>query len=133
MDLVATIDRASATSVWRYLPKEVGADTRAWLRGAIRGGNASQGKVVLKGDLARFPFDDGSGAFEISAEVADGTLVYAPEWPAIERIQGTLRFTGKRPARRRAGRDCGSFRGRHDRHGQGAGDGSGQHIPAFPR
>jgi len=98
MDLVATIDRASATSVWRYLPKEVGADTRAWLRGAIRGGNASQGKVVLKGDLARFPFDDGSGAFEISAEVADGTLVYAPEWPAIERIQGTLRFTGKRMA-----------------------------------
>lgn len=95
-DLAIAIARVDASAVWRYLPRVVGESTRDWLQGAILAGAGSQGRFVLKGDLDRFPFADGSGQFEIAANLSDGRLQYAPDWPRIERIRGALRFTGNR-------------------------------------
>jgi uncharacterized protein (TIGR02099 family) len=95
-DLSVAIARVNAAAVWRYLPRVVGESTRAWLRDAILAGTGSQGRFVLKGDLDRFPFADGSGLFEITTNLADGRLQYAPDWPRIDRIRGALRVAGHR-------------------------------------
>ncbi len=94
IDLTATLTRARGDVIWRYMPHSVGTDTRTWLRRGITGGNASDAKLTLKGDLSRFPFLDGSGTFLVTARAHDVSLDYAPGWPAIEHIDGTLRFAG---------------------------------------
>src|SRR5690606_39524125 len=50
-------------------------------------------RFVLAGDFADFPYRDPStGEFRVEAKLADASLAYAPGWPAIDRIQGHLRF-----------------------------------------
>lgn len=94
IDLTAALTRARGSSVWRYMPNAVGATTRNWLRNAITSGNASEAKLILKGDLAHFPFVDGSGTFLVTAKARDVTLNYAAGYPVIEHIDGDLRFAG---------------------------------------
>ena len=51
--------------------------------------------LVLKGDLAKFPFrNPKDGTFRVTARVTDGLLDYAPGWPKIEGISGELLFEG---------------------------------------
>ncbi|MBK9445069.1 MAG: TIGR02099 family protein [Betaproteobacteria bacterium] len=94
IDLTAALTRARGDVVWRYMPHSVGDETRQWLRRGITRGNASEAKLTLKGDLSRFPFLDGSGTFLVTAKARDVALDYAPGWPVIEHIDGTLRFAG---------------------------------------
>lgn len=95
-DLAFAIERADAASVWRYLPRAVGESTRGWLRDALIAGTASQGRFTLKGDLARFPFADDGGVFEIAANLSGGQLQLAPGWPRVDGIRGALHLTGRR-------------------------------------
>ncbi|MCK6406936.1 MAG: TIGR02099 family protein [Rhodocyclaceae bacterium] len=94
IDLTANLVRARGDAVWRYMPHAVNANARTWLRRGITTGNASDAKLTLKGDLARFPFIDGSGTFLVTAKAHDVTIDYAPGWPVIEHIDGDLRFAG---------------------------------------
>lgn len=94
IDLTASLSRAAGTSVWRYMPHAVNVDARDWLRQGITHGHATDAKLVLKGDLARFPFVDGSGTFLVTAKAHDVTVDYAPGWPKIEGIEADLRFAG---------------------------------------
>ncbi|MBI1394770.1 MAG: TIGR02099 family protein [Betaproteobacteria bacterium] len=93
VDLSAAFQRASAAAVWKYVPKVVGDRTRQWLRSALLDGVARNGRVRLKGDLRKFPFDDGSGEFEIGANVSGGRLRFEPDWPEIEQVSADLRFS----------------------------------------
>jgi uncharacterized protein (TIGR02099 family) len=93
IDLQATIDRADGRAVWRYMPHAVNADARAWLRRGIVGGRGYDGKLILKGDLRNFPFrDDQGGQFLVTAKAAGARVDYADGWPAIEGIDGEMRF-----------------------------------------
>ena len=93
IDLAATLSRADGRAVWRYLPKVISQDVRDWVRRGIVAGKASDAKLVLKGDLADFPFRERQkGAFQITAKAADVKLDYAPGWPVIEGIDGVLSF-----------------------------------------
>jgi len=94
IDLTAALTRARGDAVWRYMPHAVNADARAWLRRGISAGNASDAKLTLKGDLARFPFIDGSGTFVVTAKAHDVTIDYADGWPKIEHVEGNMRFAG---------------------------------------
>ncbi len=94
IDLTAALTRARGNAVWRYMPHAVNATARNWLRQGITGGNASDAKLTLKGDLARFPFIGGGGTFLVTAKAHDVTLDYAPGWPQLEHIEGDLRFEG---------------------------------------
>ncbi len=97
IDLTAGISKADGTAVWRYMPKVVSQDARDWLKSSITGGTASEAKLVLKGDLARFPFlDPKDGQFLVTARINGATLEYASGWPRIDDIQGSLRFEGAR-------------------------------------
>ncbi|HET7775269.1 MAG TPA: YhdP family protein, partial [Azospira sp.] len=97
IDLTAAVSKADGTAVWRYMPKVVSQDARDWLKTAITGGTASEAKLVLRGDLARFPFlDPKEGQFLVTARINNATLDYANGWPRIDDIQGSLRFEAAR-------------------------------------
>jgi uncharacterized protein (TIGR02099 family) len=93
IDLAAGISRADGRAVWRYLPHAVSADARDWVRKGIVAGKAHDGKLVLKGNLADFPFRDASkGKFLVTAKATGATVDYVPGWPVIERIDGDMSF-----------------------------------------
>ena len=95
VDLTASLSRAEARAVWRYLPRVVNTDARHWVRDALKAGTASEAKLVLKGDLAHFPFLDRSqGQFLVTVKARDVVLDYAQGWPVISGIEADLRFEG---------------------------------------
>ncbi|MEZ5613128.1 MAG: YhdP family protein [Rhodocyclaceae bacterium] len=95
IDLQARLTRADGTAVWRYMPLVVNEETRDWLHRSIVSGKAADARLRLRGNLANFPFRDGKdGQFLVTAKISNGRLEYAPGWPAIDGIDGTLRFEG---------------------------------------
>jgi uncharacterized protein (TIGR02099 family) len=97
IDLAGRLARVEGAQVWRYVPLVVDEDVRDWLRAAIVAGQFRDTRVTLRGELQRFPFSDGtSGVFEVVAGMHNGTLAYAPRWPALEDISGQLVVRGQR-------------------------------------
>ena len=95
IDLTASASRADGRAVWRYMPHLVNAGARHWLRDALLAGTASDARLVLKGDLADFPFRDKRlGQFLVTTKAHDVTLDYGTGWPKITGIEGELRFEG---------------------------------------
>jgi uncharacterized protein (TIGR02099 family) len=95
IDLTASIERADARQIERYLPHAeiMGAATRDWLANAVVEGQASEVQLRLQGDLRNFPFADPfSGQFRIAARVQKGVLAYAKGWPRIQDIDAELLF-----------------------------------------
>ena len=95
IDLSATLDRADARRVARYLPLAsiMGEKPRQWLVDGILGGQASDVHLRLRGNLADFPYvDPALGQFLVTAHVRNGALSYAEGWPHIEAIDADLRF-----------------------------------------
>lgn len=95
IDLSAKLTRAAGNAVWRYMPLVVNSETRDWLKRSIIGG-AATASLRLKGDLARFPFKDGSGVFEVKGPFHGASLDYAAGWPRFEQVVGDLEFVGAR-------------------------------------
>jgi uncharacterized protein (TIGR02099 family) len=92
LELAIDGTRAEARAAFRFVPHLHGG-AGEWLRTAIRAGTLSDLKLRLKGDPHDFPFDDpAKGHFDLSMKVAGGVLHFAPDWPPIEGIAGTLRF-----------------------------------------
>lgn len=104
LDLQGQLSRGDATRVHRYLPMELHADVRHYVRDAVLAGRADQVKFRVKGDLYDFPFSKPrQGEFRIAAEVRNATYAYAPPslhptnalpWPALEQLSGELVFDG---------------------------------------
>ncbi len=93
IDLTAVIDKADGTAVWRYMPRVVNVDARNWLKRGIVAGKASEGRLVLKGNLKDFPFrDPATGKFLVTAKANNAKIDYAPGWPAIDGIDADMSF-----------------------------------------
>jgi uncharacterized protein (TIGR02099 family) len=106
IDLSAKISEFDFKKVGRYLPVQTPDKLRNWLAGALTAGRMRDVAVVVKGDLANFPFngepqnDKPKGQFSISGKIDNGVLNYspgvvgkdgkAPLWPLLEQIKGTL-------------------------------------------
>jgi uncharacterized protein (TIGR02099 family) len=110
IDLTAELTRADGAHAERYLPKGeiMGQAVRDYLAGAIRGGQASEVRLRMRGDLARFPFKDAAaGEFQVAARVEKGVFEYAPGWPVLEDIEARLAF--ERGAMEITGRGTGAL------------------------
>ena len=106
LDLTARLERIDATRVVQYLPLSIGADSRDYVRDALRGGEARQVSFKVRGDLADFPFEtQRSGQFRIAMQAQDVLLAYVPShpataaapayvspWPAMEKVNAELVF-----------------------------------------
>jgi uncharacterized protein (TIGR02099 family) len=95
IDVTGQLTRGDPTKLYRYLPHVVGEPAREWVQRALTAGEVTDVRLKLAGDLAQFPFADGkAGQFIVVAKGRGVTLDYAPKWPAIEGIDGELRFEG---------------------------------------
>jgi uncharacterized protein (TIGR02099 family) len=96
VNLKGTVTRARAAGVANYLPNSI-AGTRDWLDRSILEGEARGVRWELKGDLWHFPFHEGrDGRFLVEAPLKGVKLRYHPSWPAIQGIDGDIRFEGSR-------------------------------------
>jgi uncharacterized protein (TIGR02099 family) len=95
IDLSAHLTRADGRAVYRYLPSMIGDVTVNWARDAVVAGRSDDVRLVLKGDLAKFPFDHGEGEFSVDSKIQDAVIDYVPGWPRIEEIQARMLFKGK--------------------------------------
>ena len=104
-DITAKISEFDVGQTGRLLPLQTPAKLRDWLSGALVGGRARDVTVVLKGELAQFPFHAGQhqkGQFLVTGKLEDGRLNYAPGhfapdnvrpmWPLLEKIRGHFTF-----------------------------------------
>jgi uncharacterized protein (TIGR02099 family) len=106
IDIRGSVDGFEINTINRYLPQDTPASLRDWLVGALEGGTARDVNLVLRGDLAKFPFekaaDKATGEFRVSARIDNGKLNYtpgmfakdgkAPLWPQAEKIVGSIVF-----------------------------------------
>jgi uncharacterized protein (TIGR02099 family) len=111
IDVNARLSRLDLGKVRRYLPLQTPAYLREWLTGALVGGEVKDVKIRVKGNLAEFPFrsvrnEKPKGEFSVLGRIEDGRLNYAPgeyakdgkspQWPLIDRINGSIAFKGDR-------------------------------------
>lgn len=95
IDLQARLAEADSRAVWRYLPSVVSKSARDWLQHSLAGGTAVDTRLVLKGNLEKFPFrNPRDGTFRVTSRIREGVLDYAKGWPRIEGIAGELVFEG---------------------------------------
>ncbi|MFP5466101.1 MAG: YhdP family protein [Gammaproteobacteria bacterium] len=104
LDLTATLTRADATRVHRYLPLSVSPDVRRYLREAARAGSSPRVDFRIRGDLWDLPFDRASGSqgeFRITAQLKAVDFDYVPAflqsageapWPALKGMDGQFVF-----------------------------------------
>ena len=93
VDIEGRLERADATRVARYLPLTIPAEVRNWVATSVTAGRSDSVKFKARGDLHDFPFvRPAEGEFFVDARLIDATLRYAPDWPAIEHLQGNLLF-----------------------------------------
>jgi uncharacterized protein (TIGR02099 family) len=101
LDLSATLTRANATRVHRYLPMSVGPEVRRYVREALTAGSSSQVDFRVRGDLYHMPFNAPGvdGEFRIAAQLKDVDFGYVPSflqaegdtpWPALRGVTGEL-------------------------------------------
>ncbi len=95
IDLNLSLSRAEGSAVYRYLPKHVGDQTVNWVKESVVSGQSADVKLILKGDLSKFPFEQGNGVFRVEALVKNGIIDYVPGWPRIEGIEARLLFLGR--------------------------------------
>ena len=95
IDLSVHLTRADGRAVYRYLPTSIGDVTVNWTRQAVLAGYSDDVQLTLKGDLAKFPFEHGEGAFSVDSKIKDAVIDYVPGWPRIDGIQARMLFQGK--------------------------------------
>ena len=126
LDLQASLSRGRADAVHRYLPQVLPTYLRRYLEGALLGGEVSNARFKLKGDLAHFPFTDPRhGDLQLTARLNQVRLAYVPvgflaatpstdkngpakDWPVLEGLNGELLIQRNRlEARQLKGRATG--------------------------
>lgn len=105
LDLESRIGPFEAVAAKRYLPaRKMPQRAVEWLDDAIAGGTVTAAEITFVGPLAAFPFDGGEGTFHAKANVVDGALAYAAEWPRAENLVGEIEFVNASFAARGSGR-----------------------------
>ncbi len=95
IDLTASIPRVDVRNLHPYLPRWLQASTRDWVRLGLLQGTGEDARLVLKGDLAQFPFADGKqGQFLVTVKARGVDLEYADGWPRLQRADADVRFEG---------------------------------------
>ena len=93
IDLNGRLTRANATAVYRYVPKNLSAGLREWVKTGVEAGFSNDVRLKLRGNLQDFPYiDPKSGDFQVAIKLEGGRLFYADGWPRANDIKGDLVF-----------------------------------------
>lgn len=100
LDVQASLSRADATRVHRYLPLGIDQRARDYVRDALTAGKVSNVRFDIRGDISQLPsIEPRQGVFKISAEVQNAALAFVPRslqdaqelpWPTLEGLTGQL-------------------------------------------
>jgi len=104
LDLQATLSRADARQVHRYLPLVIDSAARDYVREAILEGSASNVSFVVKGPLDQLPqVEPRHGVFRIVVPISQAKLAFVPRslqpageppWPTLDDISGEVVIDG---------------------------------------
>ena len=79
----------------RYIPERLlRPPTTRWLQKALVAGEATNGELLMFGNVAHFPFTENEGVFRVGFDVKDATLDYLPGWPQATDVQGRFDMQG---------------------------------------
>jgi uncharacterized protein (TIGR02099 family) len=97
LDLYAEAFAPDANIADHYFPlKAMSPELVSYLNGAIKGGEVSKAQVLFAGPLSGFPFTDGSGQFDVLAQIDNATYEFDPDWPAVTNANVQLHFANER-------------------------------------
>jgi uncharacterized protein (TIGR02099 family) len=103
MDLTGKFGQGNAKFAPFYYPLTLSQPTIHWLDTSILAGRAEDINLIIKGNMADFPFvnsknqlDAKLGLFKVTANVSNAILEYGAEWPVINDLNISLLFEGKR-------------------------------------
>ena len=92
-DLYATLEHAEVPAAKLFWPLgSMSPATMTWLDRALVAGTIDRAQVVLRGDLAQWPFREHAGRFEAHVPVRGLTLDYAVGWPRAEDVEVVADF-----------------------------------------
>ncbi len=94
IDLDVRIPTAQLAAIFKYIP---GLDEKPaiWLKSALGGGSATDGRVRIKGEIFHFPFAGGQhGMFQVNAKAHGVAIKVAPDFPPYQDVDGHISFQG---------------------------------------
>lgn len=95
MRLRFDFNRADGRQTSKYLPvNHMRPKLVSFLDRSILAGYGVKGHVVYEGETRRFPFRDGSGTFEVQADIRDAVFQYLEGWTPITDGEVSLLFRG---------------------------------------
>ncbi len=93
LDLYASLEHADVSAAKLFWPLgAMSPGTLGWLDHALVSGQLDQAQVLLRGDLADWPFRHNEGRFEARAVISDLTLDYGKDWPRAEGVDAVASF-----------------------------------------
>ena len=98
-DLKITLADVTVNQWKKYVPrKDFAIDFKKWSDDAFVAGKITTGEIVLKGDLAAFPYEKGpdKGEFKLALQAENVQLHYAPGWPDLTGLTGSITGSGNK-------------------------------------
>ena len=89
-----TLQADDAAALKPLMPERWSEKLKVWLRSALVKVPVTAGRLLIDGPLIGAPYHRVPGTFELTLDLADVTLDFAPDWPAVEAANATLRMTG---------------------------------------
>lgn len=79
---------AKGANAARYYPAlQLAPKTLTWMESSFLGGEITKGYLVYDGPIRNFPFNDGSGKFELRAHVRRGVYRFLPGWEPVRQAE----------------------------------------------
>jgi uncharacterized protein (TIGR02099 family) len=95
LDMNAQLNDVDAARLRDFLPLPImSPNAESWLGAAFQGGKLNTVNVLLRGQLADFPFSHGEGLFEAQVDSSNMELDFNPEWPHLYDIKAKILFFG---------------------------------------
>ena len=93
LDLYAALDHADMDAAKLFWPIDsMPPSAVEWLDRALVAGRIDRGDVLVRGDLADWPFHHNEGRFEARAEISGLALDYGKDWPRAENVSAIANF-----------------------------------------
>ena len=79
----------------RYFPvAHLSPKTLAWMERSFLGGEVTKGYLIYDGPIREFPFDHGTGTFELRGHVRRAVYSYLPGWEPIRQAEADVTLKG---------------------------------------
>lgn len=94
-DLRIETGAGNLESIAANLPRTDRFRLGEWMDRSIAAGNLVSAVALMRGPLAKFPFDGGDGRFQAVLDVEDVVFDYSPAWPPVDALDAQLRLDGR--------------------------------------